>query len=88
MIIVMKPGTPEEELLKLKKMLEGKGFQIDESRGVNTVVMGLIGDTTTIDPRSLLVNEHVEKVMPVSEPFKRASRMFHPADTVVDVSRQ
>lgn len=86
MIIVMKPGTPEEELLKLKRMLEGKGFQIDESRGVNTVVMGLIGDTTTIDPRSLLVNEHVEKVMPVSEPFKRASRMFHPADTVVDVS--
>lgn len=33
MIIVMKPGIPAEEELRVKSLMEGKGFQIHESRG-------------------------------------------------------
>jgi hypothetical protein len=35
----------------------------------------------------LKVNDWVEKVMRVQEPFKRANRAFHPDDSVIDVSR-
>lgn len=86
MIVVMKPGTPKEEVQKLKQIIEAKGLQVDEIQGVKNVVMGLVGDVTTIEPKNLLLNEHVENVLPVSEPFKRASRMFHPTDTIVDVN--
>ena len=34
----------------------------------------------------LKVNECVDKVMRVQEPFKRANRSFHPEDSVIDVS--
>ena len=48
--------------------------------------MGLVGDTTAIDPRSIQANEAVDNVLKVSEPFKRASRMFHPENTLIDVN--
>lgn len=33
-----------------------------------------------------MVNPWVDKAMRVQEPFKRANRMFHPDDSVIDVS--
>lgn len=86
MIIVMKAGAPVIESEKIKKHLIAKGFAIHESRGVNHCILGIVGDTSALDPDQLAVNEWVEKVMRVQEPFKRANRMFHPENTIVDVS--
>ena len=81
MIIVMKPGAPMQE-----NGLINNGFQINEIVGVNMTILGVIGDTSTLDINLLRVNDWVEKVMRVQEPFKRANRMFHPEDSVVDVN--
>lgn len=70
----------------MRAALEGKGFQINEINGVNMTIFGIIGDTSTLDINMLRIDDAVDKVMRVQEPFKRANRMFHPADTVVDVS--
>ena len=86
MIIVLKPGAPEVECKKIKDMLLREGFQINEIVGVNMTIYGVIGDTSTFDPKRITVNDYVEKVMRVQEPFKRANRMFHPENSVVDVS--
>jgi len=85
-IIVLKPGAPQEECQKIKNILLKNNFQINEIVGVNITIYGVIGDTSTFDPRSITVNDWVEKVMRVQEPFKRANRMFHPEATVIDVS--
>ena len=53
---------------------------------MNMTILGVIGDTSTLDINLLRVNDWVEKVMRVQEPFKRANRMFHPEDSVVDVN--
>ena len=86
MIIVLKPGAPEAECRKLKDMLLREGFQINEIVGVNMTIYGVIGDTSAFDPKRITVNDYVEKVMRVQEPFKRANRMFHLENTIVDVS--
>ena len=86
MIIVMKPGAPVQEYEKIKNGLINNGFQINEIVGVNMTILGVIGDTSTLDINLLRVNDWVEKVMRVQEPFKRANRMFHPEDSVVDVN--
>jgi 3-deoxy-7-phosphoheptulonate synthase len=86
MIIVMKPGAPMQEYEKIKNGLINNGFQINEIVGVNMTILGVIGDTSTLDINLLRVNDWVEKVMRVQEPFKRANRMFHPEDSVVDVN--
>lgn len=86
MVIVMKPGTPEQEWKKIKANLEVKGFQINEIVGSGQTILGVIGDTSALDMNMLKVNECVDKVMRVQEPFKRANRSFHPEDSVIDVS--
>ena len=86
MVIVMKPGTPEQEWKKIKENLEGRGFQINEIIGSGQTILGVIGDTSALDMNMLKVNECVDKVMRVQEPFKRANRSFHPEDSVIDVS--
>ena len=86
MIIVMKPGAPMQECEKIKNGLINNCFQINEIVGVNMTILGVIGDTSTLDINLLRVNDWVEKVMRVQEPFKRANRMFHPEDSVVDVN--
>ena len=86
MVIVMKPGTPEQEWKKIKETLEGRGYQINEIVGSGQTILGVIGDTSALDMNMLKVNECVDKVMRVQEPFKRANRSFHPEDSVIDVS--
>lgn len=49
-------------------------------------IIGCIGDTSRIDPKLFEVDSSVTKVMHVQEPYKLASRAFHPEDSVIDVS--
>ena len=86
MVIVIKPGTSDEAILKIRKEMETQGFTIHESRGANFCVLGGVGDTAAFDVRNLMVKDCVEKVLRVQEPYKRANRLFHPADSVIDVS--
>ncbi|AOT70486.1 3-deoxy-7-phosphoheptulonate synthase [Geosporobacter ferrireducens] len=85
MVIVMKPQTPETEMERIKRKMESLGCQVQLTQGENHCILGLIGDTRKIDPSQIQANEHVEKVLRVQYPFKLASRMFHPDDTVVTV---
>ena len=86
MVIVFKPGAPEENKAKMRSNLESKGFQINEINGVNMTIFGIIGDTSTLDINMLRIDDAVDKVMRVQEPFKRANRMFHPEDSIIDVA--
>ena len=65
--------------------MEGKGFQIHESHGANFTLFGVVGDTAAFDMNQLRVYDCIDKVMRVQEPYKRANRMFHPEDSIVDV---
>ena len=86
MIIVMKQKAPLTAVENLETELNNRGFKVSRSQGESKVVLGLIGDTFKLDERDFLGNEWVEKVMRVQEPYKRASRSFHPQNSVIDVS--
>ena len=86
MIIVVKPGTREEELEPIRKMLISKGIIIQDIVGETTRMMGMAGDTSVISPDSIICYPFVEKIIRVQTPYKLAGRKFPPADTVVNVS--
>ncbi len=86
MIIVLKPRTTEENLNRVIKMVETKGLEAHVVRGEEMTIIGCIGDTVRIDPRLFEVDQSVDKVMLVQEPYKLANRAFHPEDTIIDVS--
>ena len=85
MIAIVKAGTSQEGLDQLIDVIEGKGVQTHVIVGENQTIIGLIGDTTRIDPYLLESMDQVEAVRRVSEPFKKANRKFHPDDTVIEV---
>ncbi len=85
MIIVMKPGIPAEEELRVKSLMDGMGFQLLVIRVANFTLFGVVGDTAAFDMNQLRVYDCIDKVMRVQEPYKRANRMFHPEDSIVDV---
>ncbi|MFV0413129.1 MAG: 3-deoxy-7-phosphoheptulonate synthase [Oscillospiraceae bacterium] len=86
MIISTKRGTPQEELKKIIDSFEKQGLQVTLIRGTDYNVFGLVGDTTQLDERQIRANPWVEEVTRVAAPYKLANRLFHEADTVVDVS--
>ena len=85
MVVVMKPGTQQREIDKLVAQFQLQGLQVGITNGVGCTILGLVGDTTAVDMDKISINEHVERVMRVQEPFKKANRKFHPEDTVVTV---
>ena len=88
MVVVMKPGTSQQEIARLVEELEKHGVQVGITNGVGCSILGLVGDTLHLDIDKISINPHVERVMRVQEPYKKANRKFHPEDTVVDCSGQ
>ena len=86
MIISTKKGTPQVELDRIVDNFEKQGLSVTLIRGTDYNVFGLVGDTTKIAEKDVLANPWVENVTRVSAPYKRANRLFHPEDTVVDVN--
>ena len=84
MITVIKETATPEQLDQFVSWIEGRGFKTNVSQGDNETIVGIIGDTTRIDPFLLESMDIVERVQRVTEPYKLANRKFHPEDTVVD----
>lgn len=85
MILVLKPGTTEEQRKELIGEIEKLGLKVHVSVGEETTIIGIIGDVSRINPYSLASHEIVANTLRVREPFKKANRMFKPEDTVIDV---
>ncbi|WP_455795733.1 3-deoxy-7-phosphoheptulonate synthase [Clostridium butyricum] len=86
MIVVLKQKAKKEQIERLTKQIEAKGLKVNPVIGTEKSVLGLVGDTTQVDPSSIEASEIVESVMHVQEPFKKANRLFHPENTIVDVN--
>ena len=85
MIVILKPNTPKSEIDALIDKITGFGVQVSPVIGTELSILGLVGDTSKIDPTQIEANRNVDKVLHVAEPFKKANKMFHPMPTVVDV---
>ena len=86
MIVILKPKVKEEEVKKLTRELESKGVSVNPVIGKDMSILGLVGDTRSLDPTQIEANPNVERVMHVQEPFKKANRMFHPDPSIIDVN--
>lgn len=85
MVVVMKPGTLQKDIDQLVAKLQEMDLSVGITNGVGCTILGLVGDTTAVDMDKISINPHVERVMRVQEPYKKANRKFHPEDTVVEV---
>ena len=85
MIVVFKQNAPEKAIEELSKSISSMGVQVNKVVGSEATILGIVGDTSNVDMKVLEANENVERVMRVSEPYKKANRKFHPDPTIVKV---
>lgn len=88
MIVILKANTSQSEVEKIAKSIKSKGLQIHYSKGENFIILGLVGDTSSIDAAQIESNKNVERVMNVAEPFKKANKLFHPEPSIINVDGQ
>jgi len=87
MLVVLKVGTGEAEIQRVVQRIEAEGFRAHISRGEQKTVIGVVGvhgDRRRIE--DLEAFDFVEQIIPISKPYKLASRQFHPGPTLVPVA--
>lgn len=85
MIVVMAAGASPEQVEGVLARLLDLGFQGDVSGGVERTVIGVLGKTYPELRDALERLPGISEVVPISKPYKLASREFRPQDTVVHV---
>ncbi len=86
MVVVMQPGAEEGDIQDVIERLNGYGFDVHRSSGVNQTVLGAIGVKPEFDTRHIKVLDGVAEVYRVTEPYKFASRSWKKENTVIDVN--
>ena len=85
MIVVMKMQATKGEIASVIERVEEAGCKVHPIIGVDRTVIGAIGDGRAIDMQQIGRMKGVENVLPITKPYKAASREFHPEDTVFTV---
>ena len=85
MIILLKRNVERSKVDELLRRIHAMNVQTQEVHGVQESIIGLIGDTSAIDPEDFKSIDIVAKVKRIQEPYKKANRKFHPDDTIIDV---
>jgi 3-deoxy-7-phosphoheptulonate synthase len=87
MVIVMHAGSTEEQIQRVIDRLVEIGFDVHRSTGATHTVLGAVGAPSDYDPRDLELLDGVREVVPITQPYKLASRAFRPEGTVVELGR-
>ena len=85
MVIIMRPDFTGKQLEDAIRAMEDGGVKVMVSKGAETTILGAEGDAGKLDEERLAQLPGVERVMRVSEPYKKANRKYHPDDSVIDI---
>src|SRR5260221_1397214 len=98
MIVVMQQHCGDEAIEHVMTFLRDHGLSGHLSQGVERTIIGVLGEVGPSGTRSTAGGVNpviggaleclpcVEQVIAVSKPYKLASREFHPANTVIEIS--
>lgn len=85
MIIVMKRSATTGQIGGVVSQVEEQGFRAHLSQGTERTIIGVVGDGRPVEPHQFELLDGVENVVRILQPFKLATRDFHPEDTVITV---
>lgn len=84
MVIVLEKGIRDDDKNRVRTFLEKNSLRVNEIAGEEETIFGAVGKVG-IDPREVEILPGVKQVIPISKPYKMASREFKRDDTVVAV---
>jgi 3-deoxy-7-phosphoheptulonate synthase len=84
MIVVLEHGAKDRDKQEIVSFLQAKGFRVREVQGEEETVLGAVG-IVPVDVREVELLAGVARVIPITQPYKMASREFRKEDTTVSV---
>ena len=85
MVVVTEPGTTENQIENIIRVLHEHGFDVHRSTGVQQTVLGAIGVHPEFDHRQIELLPGVAEVLRITEQYKLASRAFKREGSVFDI---
>jgi 3-deoxy-7-phosphoheptulonate synthase len=82
MLIVMQPGAKKEQVQNVIAAIELQNLSAHIIEGVEQTVIGAVGDSHSVAKEIFEILPGVLNVTRISQPYKLASRQFHPQDSV------
>jgi 3-deoxy-7-phosphoheptulonate synthase len=86
MIVVMNVNASAREISDVIARIRAMGYDVHLSEGKERTIIGVIGRGRPIDREQIALMSGVQSVMPVTHPYKIASREYHPDDTLVPLN--
>jgi 3-deoxy-7-phosphoheptulonate synthase len=86
MVIVMKRSATAGDISAVVSQVESFGYHAHLSQGTERTIIGIVGDGRPLEPQQFELMDGVENVVRILQPFKLASRDFHPENTVINVN--
>ncbi len=85
MIVVMQTEAERKQVEGVEKKLEEMGFAPHRIQGAGRVVIGAVGEKKVVFPTGLEALPGVDRVVPISAPYKLVSREAKESSSVVEV---
>ena len=86
MMIIMKANATPQQVEAVITQIKGMGLAVHLSQGVEATIIGAIGETHNIPMERFESLEGVDIVQRITQPYKLASRQFHPEDSVISIN--
>jgi 3-deoxy-7-phosphoheptulonate synthase len=83
MMIVMRADATQREIKVVVDRIQSCGAQAHLSEGEERTIIGVVGDVRSIPRDEFLQMPSVDRIIPISRPYKIASREFHPWNSEV-----
>lgn len=85
MLIVMKPNSTPQQVENVIAKIKEAGLAAHLSQGIETTLIGAIGETHDLATEVFEVLDGVDMVKRITQPFKLASRQFHPENSIFPI---
>ncbi|HML23567.1 MAG TPA: 3-deoxy-7-phosphoheptulonate synthase [Aggregatilinea sp.] len=86
MIVVMSTTATARDISEVIARIRSIGYEVHLSEGKERTIIGVIGRGRPLDREQLGLLPGVQDVVPVSHPYKIASREYHPDDTLIPLN--
>ncbi len=83
MLVVMRHGAAEEDMLRVVATIEEMGYQARPMPGKQRTTVGLVGNDGRVDGSRLAALPGVQEILHVTKPYKQVSREWKAESTVV-----
>src|SRR5512146_2756668 len=81
MMIIMRTDATPEQISTVVEHVETNGLRAHLSSGAERTIIGAIGESRLVNQDHFLHLPGVDRVVPISRPYKLASREFRPENS-------